>query len=64
MEGEPALQVLKGAEVKKLKPHLRSLGGPVNKMYVYLCNFRWTLKKTEYQSHFLNPCQGISYQKI
>ena len=35
MEGEPALQVLKGAEVKKLKPHLRSVGGLVNKMYVY-----------------------------
>ena len=36
MEGEPALQVLKGAEVKKLKPQLRSLGGLVNKMYVYV----------------------------
>ena len=50
MEGEPALQVLKGAEVKKLKPHLRSLGGS-GKLNVCIClisNFRWTLKKTEY----------------
>ena len=34
--GEPALQVLNGADVKKLRPHIESLGGKVNVLSICL----------------------------